>query len=107
MALVSYQTNRRVERPLTVSATISTGATYTDELEPRPQDTIEVSVSGTFVGIVTLQRKLKGAPDYVDWFAYDEKWEATIFSAEEGTTYRIGFKAGDFVSGSALCRISW
>ncbi len=62
-----------------------------------------LSIWGTFVGTVTLQRSFDGTT-WLDVADYDEPIEDAGY--EPGSAiYRIGIKAGDYTSGTANVRI--
>jgi hypothetical protein len=64
-------------------------------------------ISGTWVGTLTLQR----SPDNgVTWYDVNT-WTANQgglhdYEVEDGIIYRVGFKTGEFTSGSADVRLS-
>ena len=70
-----------------------------------PAPTFNVSISGTWAGTITLQRSFDGQNWYDVWqfTANDQK---VGDDPEENIHYRLGFKTGDYTSGSALVRIS-
>ena len=98
------------QEDLTVSATLMAANEFTDWLKIRGvQKTLfTVQVSGTFVGTLTVQIR---DPD--DAVAIDvEPTSGPITqpgmyngNLAGGYDVRIGFKAGAYSSGSALCRI--
>ncbi len=69
------------------------------------QGDIAISVSGTFVGTLTLQRSLDGGTTWGD--------DATTYTAAAeisvvptaAALYRIGFKTGAFTSGVATIQV--
>ena len=65
-----------------------------------------VSISGTWQGILWLQRKLTGQETFNDVSAFTDNIEIVHFEPEVGALYRIGAKEGEFTSGSAVVRIS-
>ena len=89
--------------------TLTAENTFTDAIAIIGQ--FNVSISGTFSGTVTLQRKFSDETDWFDinsWTAAFEGWDEEPSSRStipEIVTYRLGFKTGDFSSGSAKCRI--
>jgi len=70
-----------------------------------PATSFNVSVSGTWAGIVTLQRSFDGI-NWYDVFQFTANDQKVGDDPEENIDYRVGFKAGDYTSGSALVRIS-
>lgn len=62
-----------------------------------------ISISGTFVANVEMQRKLDGA----NWRTV-KRWSdeiETSYYADEGCELRLGVPTGDFTSGTAVCRL--
>lgn len=89
--------------------TLTAENTFTDPIAIAGQ--FNVSISGTFAGTVTLQRKFPGETDWFDinsWTATFEGWDVEPTSRTtipEVVSYRLGFKSGNFSSGSAKCRV--
>ena len=83
-------------------AKIASGMKY-----PALAGKFNVSLTGSFVGTVTLQRSFDRGTSWVDtaetWTAIAEK---VITSCEEGVLYRLGIKTGGYTSGTAFCRLS-
>ena len=72
----------------------------------RIKGPFNLSVSGTWVGRITFQRSFDDGASWRDvngFTANVENWDQEI---ESGVLYRIGFKTGDYTSGSAEVRIS-
>lgn len=65
-----------------------------------------VSISGTFVATVTLQRSFGGGSTWLDVKAYTVPAEEVGSEPEATVMYRIGVKTGDFTSGTVEVRIS-
>ena len=66
------------------------------------------SLSGTWVGTVTVQRKRADGQGWEDIEAFTENGTYVGEDVETNTTiqYRFGFKAGDYTSGVAAGRLS-
>ncbi len=96
-------------RPLVVESSIAAENTFTDTLEPKPGEFYRFSVSGTFVGTVTLQRKLKNQASFTDYATgvADTPFDGDGLQSGSGTIYQLGFKTGDYTSGTAECSIEW
>lgn len=77
--------------------------TFTNVMPVRVGLRASVSVSGTFVATVTLQRKLDGTNwrDVESWSGEIE----TTYVVDEPCDLRLGVKTGDFTSGTAVCRL--
>ncbi len=87
-----------------VNATLTAQNTYTDEVSIRGD--FNISVSGTWAGTVTVQRSFDSGTTFVDVEGFTANTEKAGFETQNSMVYRIGFKTGDYTSGSALVRIS-
>jgi hypothetical protein len=63
-----------------------------------------ISVWGTFVATVTVQRSFDDGATFRDVASFTEATEEAGFEPE-GTLYRIGVKTGDYTSGTVNVRI--
>ena len=86
-----------------VQDTISAEDTFGQFLQLDVGERFTVSLSGTFVATVTLQRRLDGVT-WRDVESYTEKTEKDGLAAE-GQLIRLGINSGDYTSGDAVCRI--
>jgi len=68
-------------------------------------EVFNMSISGTWTGTVTLQRSFNGQ-DWFDVEAFTLNDQKVGDDPEKNIYYRIGFKVGDYGSGTALVRIS-
>lgn len=86
-----------------VAASITAQNTFTKLLSINANERASVSISGTFVGTVTLQRRLDGANwrDVNPWTSPDDP----TYVADESGDIRLGIKTGDYTSGTAVCRL--
>lgn len=66
-----------------------------------------VRIMGTWVAIVTVQRKLKGDAAWEDVESFTENGAYVGCDPEKGVSYRIGVKTGNFTSGTVSTRISY
>lgn len=87
---------------VTVNATAAD--TFTDWLLVR--DKFNLSISGTWVGTVTAQRKFGSTGLALDVDSWTGGIETYGVEAENDVFHRAGFKVGDYTSGSATLRIS-
>lgn len=86
-----------------VQSDLTAENTFTDALQIDVGERYTISVSGTFVATVTLQRRFDG----VNWrnaetfnvFAEEDR------SAAEGQDIRLGIETDDYTSGTATCRL--
>lgn len=65
-----------------------------------------LSISGTWVGRLTLQRSFDKGVTWKDINYYTTNSENWDIEPEYGILYRIGFKTGDYTSGDAEVRLS-
>lgn len=82
---------------------ISAQNIFTPSILLEKRERLSVSVSGTFDATITLQRQL----DAVNWRDI-MSWSGAVelsYIGDEGQDIRIGIRTGDYVSGTALCRI--
>jgi len=86
-----------------VSKSITAQNVFTDSIQVDKGDAGSISVSGTFVGTVTFQRRLDGVNwrDIETYIAETEK----DFEAGEGSEIRLGVKTGDYTSGTIEARL--
>jgi hypothetical protein len=86
------------------SITITAENSWTDAIGVSENNNFDISISGTFVATITLQRSYdKG----LNWFDTDTftsagEWQA---AGSETNDYRIGVKTGNFTSGTISVRI--
>ena len=64
------------------------------------------SVSGTWVGTITLQRSFDNGTTWLDVATTTANVESIRFEPEVGVLYRAGFKAAQYTSGTAAVRLS-
>jgi len=72
-----------------------------------------VSITGTWVGTITLQRSLDGGTvwgDVASWTTNFEGWDnqpdwERAWRVGDQPRFRLGFKTGEFTSGTAVCRL--
>lgn len=67
---------------------------------------LNLSVSGTFVATVTLQRRFADDQTARDVEAYTAVTDKSIVDYEPGVEYRVGVKTGGYGSGSVVMRLS-
>lgn len=66
----------------------------------------EVSISGTFVATVTIQRKFEGKSVWQDVFDFTAPNECVGNQVDAKTFWRIGVKTGNFTSGPIEVRLA-
>ena len=65
-----------------------------------------LSISGTWVGTVTLQRSFDFGATWVDVTTYTANIQDAGDEPEKLVVYRAGIKTGEYTSGTAVIRIS-
>jgi len=65
-----------------------------------------LSIRGTWVGTITLQRSFDLGANWEDIRTFTSNFEGRDCELELKVKYRAGFKTGDFTSGIATVRIS-
>jgi hypothetical protein len=88
-----------------VSATITGEDSFTNQVIFEV-GTFSISVYGTFVGAVTLQRTWDEGATWLDVHCFEEPEEAIADNSEEQAEWRIGVKTGDYTSGTISVRLS-
>lgn len=64
-----------------------------------------LSISGTWAGTITLQRSFDGGVTWLDISSYTANTQQIGEEAEYPVHYRVGFKTGDYSSGTAVVRL--
>lgn len=91
-----------------VSANITAQNTFTDAITPTAKGRsgyLNISVSGTWVGTVTLQRRYGSSGTYFDVITWSANVETALQDREFQVQYRLGIKTGEFTSGTAVLRL--
>tara|TARA_R110001632_G_scaffold43642_2_gene110758 strand:- start:59 stop:364 length:306 start_codon:yes stop_codon:yes gene_type:complete len=89
-----------------VTAALTAENTFTDWIYSTKE--FNLSISGTFVGTITVQRAFDTADadnDARDVDTFTSPTETYGFEPSGVALYRAGFKAGEFTSGTANIRI--
>ncbi len=87
--------------------------TFTDWIMPRSSlyedkegaHFLNISIAGTWLGTITLQRRFHVADTPRDVETFTENAEESLFDHESGVEYRMGIKADDFISGTCNVRL--
>jgi hypothetical protein len=66
---------------------------------------LNISISGTWEGTVTLQRRFSTSDSARDVESFDDNAEESLFDHERGVEYRIGIKTGEYTSGTCNVRL--
>jgi len=94
-----------------VIAAIIAENTFTDWIMPKfslyegekGTHFLNISISGTWVGSVTLQRRFSSSDTPRDVEIFTENAEEALYDHESGVEYRLGINLGAFVSG--ICNV--
>lgn len=90
------------------AVTVAAGAqnTFTDAIQVSAGEKVAISIDGTFVATVKLQRKLRGQSDFrnID----SQSWTAaaeTEYEMPESGELRLGVPTGGYTSGTVNGRL--
>lgn len=99
---------------MTISATLQGEDQFSPALNPsillaipdrvNSQQYIDLSIGGVWTGTLTLQRRFSGDSSWRDTDYITDNVE-TYFRASLDAQYRVGFRVGDYESGTALVRL--
>ena len=92
--------------PNKIQDRLSAADTYTRVVD-NIRGYFNYSLSGTWVGTVTLQRSFDGGTTWGDTDNLTENIETFGFEPGKNVQYRAGFKAGNYTSGSCVIRIDY
>ena len=95
------------------TASLTAQNTFTDWLAPFKKSRtssgyMDLAITGTWVGTITVQKRYERGGVYTDPI---DVADYTVNSAELiedhvwGVEYRIGFRTGDYTSGTAVARL--
>ena len=91
-------TQKSVTRSVTAANQFSAGAVFHGDFN--------LSISGSFNGIITVQRSFDGGLTWLDVETFTSAVERIGHETETNVQYRVGAKSGEFTSGTAECRLS-
>lgn len=77
---------------------------YTDSV--RLNGFFNISLSGSWVATVTVQRSFDKGSTWHDVETFTENTEEYGFEPEYGTFYRLGVKTNDYTNGTIVGRLS-
>jgi hypothetical protein len=83
------------------SRTASSENTFTNTIEADANDSVIIEIGGTWVGTLTLQRSTDDGANWVDLYRYTSNVNTTTTEYQDDVLYRVGFKTGDYTSGTA------
>ena len=93
-----------VYRGQAVSASLTAQNTFTAPLKVLGE--ANVWISGTWAGTLTLQASYDAGGTWLDVQTYTANGIDILYEPEVGVCCRIGFKTGQYTSGTAVVRIS-
>lgn len=93
-------------RHLGQSSTASIAAQNTFTTGVKLYGPFNFSLSGTFVGTITIQRSFDNGTTWRDVATYSSPIETAGDEPESGVLYQAGFKTGAYTSGTAVVRLS-
>jgi hypothetical protein len=91
------------------TATINAQNTFTDPIGFAPGTYFLISVQGTFVATVTLQKSYDKGVNWVDQIpdgTFTSPTEKICLSVDDSVLWRIGVKTGNYTSGTVAARLS-
>ena len=88
-----------------ITATLTAENTFSDSVEIQ-RGRFNLSLSGTWVASVTVQRSFDDGVNWVDVESFSANTEQIGQEPEDDTLYRFGIKTGNYTSGSVVGRIS-
>lgn len=86
--------------------TINVTQASTGVLGMRINGAFNMSISGTWAGRIHIQRSFDDGVTWVDVNSYTANFEGWDNELESIVLYRVGFKVGNYTSGTALVRLS-
>jgi hypothetical protein len=101
METQQYETRYRGQK---ASASLTAANTFTTPV--RVLGEANIWISGTWAGTITLQATYDDGATWIDVQNYTANAIDVLYEPEVGITYRLGFKAGAYTSGTAVVRIS-
>ena len=95
-----------------IAKSLDSEGTFTDWISPTSRSgrekfgKLNISISGTWDGTVTLQRSFDGGTTPLDVEHFVENGEHQLEDLESVVLYRLGIKDGNYTSGAAAARLS-
>jgi len=91
------------------TASLTAENTFTDWLAPfKKSGYIDFAITGTWAGTLTIQKRQERGGVYTDPIDVESYIANSANYIEDhvwGAEYRIGFKTGDYTSGTAIVRL--
>lgn len=92
-----------------VSKSIGAQSIWSDALTPNNSfhsGYMNISISGTWVGTITLQRSFDSGSTWYDVETWTSNTQQSLTEGERGVQYKIGIDTGDYTSGTANVRLA-
>lgn len=86
-----------------VTASVTAENSFTEWLDVWPGH-VDVGISGTWVGTVTVQRKLNSSDTVLDVDTFTSNFQG-YFTVGSGQAVRVGVKTGDYTSGTVVITV--
>lgn len=83
------------------TANLTAQNTFTSSISPR-YGFLNISISGTWAGTVTLQRSFDSGSNWLDVDTWTSNIQTSLFDYTETVLYRLGIKTGEYTSGTAI-----
>ena len=93
-----------IHEKVSTSATLTAQNTFTDWVELR--GAADISISGVSDSTVTVQRSFDEGVTAKDVESFTASTEKTLDAGEQGVSYRVGIKTGDYGSDTVIAIIS-
>ncbi len=109
ICIILFGINHVVYAVDNVTATVTAQDNFTGSIMPTGRGRsgyLNISISGTWVATVTLQRSYDSGVTWFDVTTYTANTENALIDREAPNLYQIGVKTGDFTSGSVVLRLS-
>jgi len=91
----------------TMKETANIGAenTFTSDIVVDGGESPFISLNGTWVGTVTVQRSLDNGSTWLDYYQYTSNITVSYEEIQDGVRYRVGIKSGDYTSGTVNAEV--
>lgn len=86
-------------------SSIAAANTFTSAITINKGEVLQVSISGTWVATVMLQRSYDGGSNWYDYFSWTTNQTLEITGIEDNVQFRLGIKTAMYTSGTAVCRL--
>jgi hypothetical protein len=87
------------------SKDISAENSYTNTMWVDSNESVIISLTGTWAATVTLQRSYDEGLTWLDYYQYTSNISTLVIEVEDDVLYRLGIKTGDYTSGTVVAII--